>query len=57
MDGNKKIWIGRTYSTYRGKKGAYRCVVGIPEGRIPFGNLRVNGRIIIKMDLQEVGEG
>jgi hypothetical protein len=49
----KKIGIGRANSTYRAKKGAYRVLVGTPEGRIQFGNLRVKRRVIIKWIFKE----
>jgi hypothetical protein len=30
------------------KRGAYRILVGRPEGRRPFGRPRLDGRIILK---------
>jgi hypothetical protein len=38
------------------RRGAYRILVGRPEGKRPLGIPR-DGRIKIKMDLQEVGWG
>jgi hypothetical protein len=38
------------------KRGAYRSLVGRPEGRRPLGRPRVDGRTVLKMD-QEVGWG
>jgi hypothetical protein len=38
-------------------RGAYRILVGRPEGRIPFGRPRHRWEDNIKMDLQEVGWG
>jgi hypothetical protein len=37
-----------------GKRGAYRILVGRPEGRRPLGRLRRRWEDNIKMDLQEV---
>jgi hypothetical protein len=37
------------------KKGAYRILVGRPEGRRPLGRPRRRWEDNIKMDLQEVG--
>jgi hypothetical protein len=39
------------------KRGAYRVLVGRPEGRQPLGRPRRKGEYNIKMDLQEVGWG
>jgi hypothetical protein len=38
-------------------KGAYRILVGRPEGRRPLGRPRCRWEDDIKMDLQEVGWG
>jgi transposase len=40
--------MGGACSTYRDKKGAYRILVGRPEGRRPLGRPGVDGRIILK---------
>jgi hypothetical protein len=37
------------------RRGAYRILVGIPEGRRPLGRTRLILEDNIKMDLQEVG--
>jgi hypothetical protein len=37
------------------KRGAYRILVGRPEGRRPLGGSRHRWEDTIKMDLQEVG--
>jgi hypothetical protein len=37
------------------RRGAYRILVGRPEGRKPFGRLRYRCWDDIKMDLHEVG--
>jgi hypothetical protein len=37
------------------KRGAYRILVGRPEGRRPLGRLRRRWEDNIKMDLQDVG--
>jgi hypothetical protein len=39
------------------KRGAYRILVGRPEGRPPLGRPRRRWKDNIKMDLQEVGWG
>jgi len=38
-------------------RGAYRVMMGKPEGRRPFGRPRHRWEDNIKMDLQEVGGG
>jgi hypothetical protein len=40
-----------------GTKGAYRVLVGKPNGKRSFGRLRCSWEDNIKMDLQEVGWG
>jgi hypothetical protein len=37
------------------RRGAYRVLVGQPEGRRPFGRLRYRWEDNIKMDLRGVG--
>jgi hypothetical protein len=44
-------------STYVGKRGAYRILVGRPEGRLPLGRPRHRWEDYIKMDLEEVCAG
>jgi hypothetical protein len=39
------------------KRGAYRILVGRPEGRRPLGRPRRRRKDNIKMDIQEVGWG
>jgi hypothetical protein len=39
------------------KRGAYRILVGRPEGKRPLGRPRRRWKNTIKMDLQEVGWG
>jgi hypothetical protein len=39
------------------KRGAYRILVGRPEGRRPLGRPRRGWKDSIKLDLQEVGWG
>ena len=53
----KKTEIGRTCSTYRARRGAYRVLVGKPEGRRPLERTRRRWEDNIKMDLREVGWG
>jgi hypothetical protein len=49
-------WAGHVARMGEGR-GAYRILVGRPEGRIPLGRLRRRWEDNIKMDLQEVGWG
>jgi hypothetical protein len=49
--------MGRTSGTYRKRRGAYRALVGKPEGRIPFGRPRRRWVDNIEMDLRDVGWG
>jgi hypothetical protein len=49
--------MGGACSTYGGKRGAYRILVGRPEGRRPLGRPRRRWEDNIKMDLREVGWG
>jgi hypothetical protein len=42
---------------HRGKRGAYRILVGRPEGRRPLGRHRRRWDDNIKMDIQDVGWG
>jgi hypothetical protein len=39
------------------RRGAYRALVGKPEGRRPLGRPRRIGEDNIKMDIREVGWG
>jgi hypothetical protein len=39
----KKAEMGRSYSTCRESRGAYRVLVGKPEERRPLGRLRRRG--------------
>jgi hypothetical protein len=36
----KKTEMGRTFNTYGERRGAYRTLVGKPEGRRPLGRPR-----------------
>jgi hypothetical protein len=49
--------LGRECSTYGEKRGAYRILVGRPEGRRPLGRPRRRWEDNIRMDVQEVGWG
>jgi hypothetical protein len=51
----EKNEMGGARSTYGEKKGAYRILVGTPEGSRPPGRPRRRWEDNIKMDLQEVG--
>jgi hypothetical protein len=48
--------MGGVCSTYEGREvGAYRILLGRPEGRRPLGRPRRRWEDNIKIDLQEVG--
>jgi hypothetical protein len=49
--------MGRTCGTYGERRGAYRALVGKPEGRRPLGRPRRRWEDNIKIDLREVGYG
>jgi hypothetical protein len=51
---NKKNKLGGACSTYGEGRGAYRILVGRPEGRRSLGKPRRRWEDNIKMDLQEV---
>jgi hypothetical protein len=53
----KKTEMGKTCGTYGEMRGAYRALVGKPEGRTPLGRPRHRWEDNIKMDLREVGWG
>jgi hypothetical protein len=45
--------MDRACSTYGESRGAYRVLVGKPEGRRPLGRRGVDGRIILKWILEK----
>jgi hypothetical protein len=49
--------MGRTCGTYGGRRGAYKALVGQPEGRRPLGRSRRRWENNIKMGVREVGWG
>jgi hypothetical protein len=49
--------MGQACSTYGEKRGAYRILVGIPEGRQPLERPRSRWKDNIKMCLQKMGWG
>jgi hypothetical protein len=49
--------MGRTCSTYRARRGAYRASMGKPEGRRPLERPKRRWKDNIKMDLRQVGLG
>jgi hypothetical protein len=51
----EKNGMGGECSTYGEKSGAYRILVGRPEGRRPLGRPRRRWEDNIKMDFQELG--
>jgi hypothetical protein len=53
----KKTEMGWTCGTYGERRGAYRALVGKPEGRRPLGRPRRRWEDNIKMDLRAVGWG
>jgi hypothetical protein len=50
----RRRWAGHVARMEEGR-GAYRILVGRPEGRRPLGRPRRRWEVNIKMDLQEVG--
>jgi hypothetical protein len=51
----KEDELGRTYSTKRKKRNAYRILVGKPEGKRPHGAPRRRYVDNVSMDLGEIG--
>ena len=47
--------MGGTSSMYGERRGAYRALVGRPEGESPLGRPSYRWEYNIKMDLKEVG--
>jgi hypothetical protein len=47
--------MGRAFSMYGERKGAYRALMGNLEGRRPLGRSRCRWEDNIKMDLREIG--
>jgi hypothetical protein len=52
----RMIWVGHLARTWE-RTGAYRVLVGKPEGKRPLGRSRSRCEDNIKTDLQEVGWG
>jgi hypothetical protein len=52
----RTIWTRYTAQKWE-KRGAYKNLVGKPEGKRPIGRRRRKGQDNIKMDLQEMGWG
>jgi hypothetical protein len=48
---SRRLEMGRTCGTYGERRGAYRALVGKPEGRRPLGRPRRRWEDNIKMDL------
>jgi hypothetical protein len=53
----KKNGMGEEYSTWGGGRGAYKVLMGKPEGKRPLLRHGHSWKDNIKMDLQEVGWG
>jgi hypothetical protein len=53
----EKNEMGGACSRYGEKRGAYRVLMGRPEGKRPLGRPRRRWEDNIKMDLQEIGGG
>jgi hypothetical protein len=49
--------MGRTCGTYGERRGAYRALVGKPEGRNHLKDPDVDGRIILKFIFERLGGG
>jgi hypothetical protein len=47
--------MGRACYVYGERRGAYRILVGKPEAKNHLEDLVMDGRIILKMGLQELG--
>jgi hypothetical protein len=56
MKSRRLRWVGHV-ARMGERRGAYRALVGKPEGRRPLGRPRRRGEDNIKMDLREVGWG
>ena len=56
MKSRRMRWAGHV-ARMGGRRGAYRVLVGKPEGKRPLGRPRRRWEVNIKMDLQEVGCG
>jgi hypothetical protein len=41
------------YNTYGERRGAYRRLVGIPDGKRPLGRKDVDGRIILQRSFKK----
>jgi len=54
MKSRRMSWEGPV-AHMRKRKGAYRVLVGKPEGKRPLGRSRLRWENNIKMDLQEMG--
>jgi hypothetical protein len=53
----KKNEMGRIYSTYGARRGAYRALVGIPEGRRPLERPKRRWRIILRWIFERLDGG
>jgi hypothetical protein len=49
--------MGEACSTFGERRGAYRVLMGKPEGKRPLGRPRCRRKDNIKMDIQEGGWG
>jgi hypothetical protein len=57
VTGNWRIWVRHVARTGK-RRGAYRALVGKPEGKRPLGGLRrVDGEIILKWVLNNKENG
>jgi hypothetical protein len=54
---SRRLWCAGHVARTWERRGAYRAVVGKPEGRRPRGRPRHRWKDNIKMDLREVGQG
>jgi len=49
--------MGGECSTYGGRRGAYRVLLGKPEGKRPLGRPRLSGRIILRWIFRKLDWG
>jgi len=49
--------MGGACSTYGGEEGAYRVLVGTPQGKRPLGRPGIDGGIILRLIFRKLGGG
>jgi len=56
INSRRKRWAGHVACMWE-RRGAYRVLVGKPEGKRPLGRLRRRWKYRTKLELREVGWG